>query len=234
MSEPRPPDRSATHRTVTHPLFDHADSRRALTAAARDFHSRGWMAGTAGNLSARPAGDREEAPSLWITASGRAKGQLGERDLLRVSVADGAVLEAPDPALRPSAETAIHRAIYRLFPETGAVFHTHMMEACLAAGLAHEGAETLRLPALEMIKGFGRWEPEPRVNLPLFDNLADIGALAELIEARFARGAPDIPALLIHAHGVTVWGDSLERAYHHMELMEFILRYMVMHRQIRG
>lgn len=212
-------------------LFDHPDPRRTLAAAARDFHGRGWMAGTAGNLSVR-LDDARDGGSLWISASGRAKGRLREDDLLRVALTDGTVIETPEPALRPSAETAIHRAIYQLFPEARAVFHTHTVEACLAAALAHEGAETLRLPPLEMLKGFGRWEQEPKVNLPLFDNLPDIGELAERIKARFTGQAPDIPALLIHAHGVTVWGDSLERAYHHVELMEFILRYMVMYRQI--
>jgi len=215
---------------MTNPVFDHTDPRRALTTAAHDFHGRGWMAGTAGNLSVRVQDDGQD--TLWITASGRAKGALGEGDLLRVAVADGAVVEAPDAAVKPSAETAIHRVIYTLFPETRAVFHTHTVEACLAAGLAHEGAETLRLPALEMLKGLGRWEQEPKVNLPLFDNLTDIRELAGRIEARFSTGAPDVPALLIHAHGVTVWGESLERAYHHAELMEFILRYMVLHRQL--
>ena len=45
------------------------DLRSDLIAAAKHFYDRGWMVGTAGNLSARlPDG------SFWITASGARKG----------------------------------------------------------------------------------------------------------------------------------------------------------------
>lgn len=209
---------------------DHTPLRRALVTAAGDFYARGWMAGTAGNLSAREATDTE---GFWITASGRPKGRMDDGELLRVALHGEAVLEAPTPGLRPSAETAIHRVLYRLFPDVRAVFHTHTVEACLAAEFSYEGAETLRLPPLEMIKGFGVWEQEPRVDLPLFDNLLDVPAVAQAIEARFTAHPPRLPALLIHGHGVTVWGDSWQQAYHHVELMEFILRYMVLHKAIK-
>lgn len=212
--------------------YDQYPPQRALAAIARDFHARGWMAGTAGNLSARVPAAGGEADSFWITASGQSKGQLGENDLLRVAVDGDAVLASRAPGLRPSAETAIHRVIYQLYPQVRGVFHTHTVEACLAAELAHEGAETLRLPPLEMIKGFDLWEQHPKVDLPLFDNVLDVGQLAEEIKRRFGDRPPSVPALLVQHHGVTVWGDSLQQTYHHMELMEFILRYMVLHKHV--
>jgi len=49
-------------------LLDDLPPRAALVEIARDFHARGWMAGTAGNLSAR-----EDDEHFWITASGRPK-----------------------------------------------------------------------------------------------------------------------------------------------------------------
>ena len=48
-----------------------ADLRDTLAAHARSFYERGWMWGTAGNLSAR-----DTDGSFWITASGVDKGQL--------------------------------------------------------------------------------------------------------------------------------------------------------------
>jgi methylthioribulose-1-phosphate dehydratase len=206
--------------------FDQYSPSRALTMIARDFHARGWMMGTAGNLSARVMNG--DAGSFWITASGQPKGQLNEDDLLRVAIHDDTVLESPTPGHRPSAETSIHRVIYQLFPQARAVFHTHTVEACLAAEQAHPGAETLRLPPLEMLKGFDLWEQDPRVDLPVFDNQLDVRKMAQQIMERFTKNPPRIPALLIHAHGVTVWGHSLQQAYHHAELMEFILRYMAL------
>jgi len=206
--------------------FDQYSPCRALTMIARDFHARGWMVGTAGNLSARVMNG--DAGSFWITASGQPKGQLNEDDLMRVAIQDEAVLESPTPGHRPSAETSIHRVIYQLFPQARAIFHTHSVEACLAAEHTHAGAETLRLPPLEMIKGFDLWEQDPRVDLPVFDNLLDVRKVAQQIKDRFQKKPPRVPALLIHSHGVTVWGQSLQQTYHHVELMEFILRYMAL------
>jgi methylthioribulose-1-phosphate dehydratase len=205
--------------------LDRYPLRTALVTIARDFHARGWMAGTAGNLSARAPAAEGDGDSFWITASGRPKGRLDEDDLIRVSVA-GEVVEQPAGDLRPSAEAAIHGMLYQLFQPARVVLHTHTVEACLASRLSD--GHDLRLPPLEMIKGFDIWEPEPRVDLPLFDNLLDIGELANQIKRRFTLQSPPIPALLIRDHGVTVWGQSFQQAYHHMELMEFILRYMAL------
>ena len=90
--------------------FDELDPRQALVEIARDFHARGWMSGTAGNLSVRA--DREH---FWITASGKPKGRLDENDFLLVQAKDGAVVEQRRATDRPSAETAIHANIRELY-----------------------------------------------------------------------------------------------------------------------
>ena len=79
--------------------------RAALVEIARDFHARGWMSGTAGNLSARA-----DTEHFWITSSGVPKGQLEESDFLLVRIQDGVVVERVAPGNKPSAETAIHQA----------------------------------------------------------------------------------------------------------------------------
>ena len=195
------------------------DERRELAAAARHFYQRGWMVGTAGNLSARAS-----AGGFWITASGRHKGDLTDKDFIRVDM-DGHVLESPDPQGRPSAETSIHQAIYRAFPETGAIFHVHSVEANIAAHWGEKGR--LRLPALEMIKGLGVWEENPAVDLPVFENLPHVPDISALIAERMEQEWPQIPALLINLHGATVWGRDCTAALHHTELLEYIFRYMV-------
>ncbi|MEK6551542.1 MAG: class II aldolase/adducin family protein, partial [Pseudomonadota bacterium] len=108
--------------------LDDLPPRAALVEIARDFHARGWMAGTAGNLSAR-----EDDGHFWITASGKPKGRLDENDFLLVRVKDGAVVEKRVATDKPSAETTIHAALYRRFPEARAVLHGHSVEAMLAA-----------------------------------------------------------------------------------------------------
>ncbi len=200
--------------------LDDLPLRTALVEIARDFHRRGWMSGTAGNLSAR------DDAGFWITASGRPKGRLDVTDFLLVDVADGGVIERASVDGKPSAETAIHRVIYQCFPAARACLHVHTVEACLAAARVAEDARVLPLPALEMIKGLGIWEQHPRVSLPLFENTLDVSKIAGAIAARFEREPPEVPALMVRDHGITVWGGSLQEAYNRVECMEFILSYL--------
>ncbi len=201
--------------------LDHQPVRPALVEIARDFHARGWMAGTAGNLSAK-----DNDGSFWITASGRPKGRLQETDFLLVNVDDGTVIERFAGIDKPSAETAIHCAIYRCFPAARAVLHVHSVDACLASEWPPSDAGSLNLPALEMVKGLDVWEPQPQIELPLFDNHPEVGKIAAAITARFNVATPMVPVLMVRGHGVTVWGETLQQAYNRVEVVEFILSYL--------
>lgn len=194
------------------------DPRRRLAAVARRLYRRGWMAGTAGNLSARL-----DDGSLWISASGKDKGRLAARDFLRLSAA-GEVLECGTPGDRPSAETAIHHAVYRLVPEARACLHIHSIPCNLAARLT--AGDELPLPPLEMLKGLGVWEEEPRVAVAVFRNHAHVPAIAAEIEARFTAAPPRLPGLLVRDHGLTVWAAGLDPAFHHLELFDYLFAYM--------
>lgn len=192
------------------------DPRETLAAVARDFHGRGWMAGTAGNLSAR-----DRAGGFWITASGRAKGRLEPEDFVRVDEA-GRVLFAPE-GRRPSAETSLHAAVYRHVPEAGACFHVHSVSGCLAT---RGRSDRLPLPSLEMLKAFDLWEQAPDAALWILPNHLDVPRIADDLEKRFLEAAPDLSAFFIQGHGATVWGRSLEEAYHRLEALEFVLDYV--------
>lgn len=194
--------------------------RAALVEIAHDFHARGWMSGTAGNLSARA-----DTEHFWITSSGVPKGQLEESDFLLVRIQDGVVVERAAPGNKPSAETTIHQAIYSLFPEAQACLHGHSVDGCLASGRAKRGAKALRLPAIEMLKGFDIWQQNPKVDLPLFENHLDVARIAKEIEARFRKAQPPLTALMIRAHGPTVWGAGLQEAYNRFECLEFLFDY---------
>lgn len=194
------------------------DLRHVLAAAARLFYQRGWMMGTAGNLSLRLADG-----SFWITASGKQKGRLQPEDFLRVAPG-GEVVERGREEDRPSAETSLHGAIYRLFPEAGACFHVHSIPGNVAARLT--AGDTLRLPPLEMIKGFGIWEEEPEIDLPIFRNHLHVPRIAEELTARFQATPPRVPGFLIRDHGLTTWGRDADAALNHVELFEYIFGYM--------
>ncbi len=194
--------------------------RAALVEVARDFHQRGWMNGTAGNLSARA-----DAEHFWITASGMPKGRLAETDFLLVRVHDGAVVEHATPGNKPSAETSIHRTIYALLPDAHACLHGHSVDGCLVSGRAKRGAKALRLPAIEMLKGFDIWQQNPKVDLPLFENTLDVTKIAAEIGKRLKKNPPALSALMIRGHGATVWGSDLQEAYNRFECLEFMLSH---------
>lgn len=201
--------------------YDDLDTRKALAGIAAEFYARGWMPGTAGNLSAR-AGDAQ----FWITASGLPKGKLDEQDFILIESEGGSVVERQRAGQKPSAETSIHRAIYRLFPDARACFHVHSVDACLALSRAAAGKAAIRLPALEVIKAFDIWEQDPTVELDLFANWLDVPVIANEIETRYRAAAPRISALAIRDHGITVWGNSLQAAFNRTEVLEFIMSYM--------
>ena len=202
-----------------------ADPRFELIEAAHHFYRQNWMVGTAGNLSARVADD-----SFWITASGKSKGELTENDFVRVAL-DGKVLEQASADVKPSAETIIHQTIYTLFPEVQACYHVHSIEANLVSHFT--SGDELLLPCLEMLKGLGVWEENPQVGIAVFENYLEVGKIAEKIGDRFSFTPPQIPALLIRNHGVTVWANSPLAARNRIELLEYIFRYMVAARQVQ-
>ena len=194
------------------------DPRQVLAATAGRFYDRGWMMGTAGNLSLRLADG-----TFWITASGKLKGALQPEDFLRVAPG-GEVLEQGRPGDRPSAETSLHDAIYRLFPESRACYHVHSIAGNVAARLAV--GDALRLPPLEMLKGLDVWEEEPAIDLPVFPNHAHVPRIAEELTARFAESPPRVPGFLIRDHGLTTWGPEADAVQNHVELFEYIFGFI--------
>lgn len=196
-----------------------SDPREVLIAASRLLYGRGWMAGTAGNLSVR-----EDDGSFWITASGKAKGTLEREDFVRVSL-DGEVVERGGAESRPSAETSIHGAVYRLFPEMRACYHVHTIPTNLVTRLT-DGDE-LPLPPIEMIKGLGVWEQEPRVSVAVLPNHLEVPRIAAEMEARFQAAPPRLPGFLIRDHGLTVWAPSSQAALNYLELFDYIFACMI-------
>lgn len=196
-----------------------SDPRSHLITAARQFYQLGWMVGTAGNISARMSDN-----TVWITASGKSKGKLTDKDFVRITL-EGEIVELPQESNRPSAETSIHQAIYALFPQAKACYHVHSIEANLVSRFV-EG-DTLPLPAIEMLKGLGVWQEHPQVTMPVFKNYLEVPRIAAEISDRFHQQPPDVPALLILHHGVTVWADNPETAENYLEVAEYIFRYIV-------
>ncbi len=194
---------------------------KTLLEYSRQFYDRGWMWGTAGNLSIR---QRASPLQFTITPSGVNKGMLEEEDLL--SIIAGKPFPKHTRGYIPSAETAIHQAIYDAIPGAGAVFHVHPMHATLLSGLHGNAKElqTLRMEWIEMQKGIGIHEGETP-EIPIFPNWQDIPRLAQDV-SRYLKSTPKAPPLfLIYNHGMTAWGTTPDQARNHLECMEWISQF---------
>lgn len=193
--------------------------RSELCSSAQYFHQKGWMMGTAGNLSAKDAPD-----SFWITASGQSKGALSTEQFIHMNIA-GNILKQPERTLKPSAETSIHQAIYTLFPKMNACLHVHMNEGNWVCD-DYPKTQTIPLPHLEMLKGFG-WTKGPAY-IFVTENHDDVPQIAEDM-LQFYKCTHEgfiVPGFLIRGHGITTWGETIEQARNRIELFSFIFSYM--------
>jgi len=182
-----------------------------LVAACHWIGAKGWAPATGGNMSVR-----EDARFCLLSESGKDKGSLTRDDFIQVEIATN---RAPS-GRKPSAETGLHTLIYRLFPEAGAVLHTHTVNATVLSRA--EKGSALRLAGYEMQKSLaGQRSHLDAVAIPLFDNDQDIDALARRIEA-YAAETPFRYGFLLRGHGLTCWGQDVNEARRHLEGLEFL------------
>jgi methylthioribulose-1-phosphate dehydratase len=191
----------------------------AIIASGRRLDARGLAPATSGNYSVRLGDGR-----IAVTVSGRHKGRLGRDDVMLVD-ADGRALEDK----KPSAETALHTVIYRLYPHASAVLHVHSVPVVTLTRHMRLAGEIL-LEGYEMLKAFpGITTHEVKVGVPVFDNSQDIDALARDVAVDHGRrlrlrdGATPAPAFLIRGHGAYGWGKDLEEAERVIEALEHLL-----------
>lgn len=217
-----PADRGVTGDGYIDRSFDEHNTQELLTHVADDaklFYYRGWMVGTAGNLSVR-----NDDGSFWITGSGKAKGSLKPQDFIRLS-AKTEVVEKGSENVRPSAEASIHAVLYEVFPEARAVYHVHTIESNLVTQLFD--GEWVRLPALEMLKGLNVWDDNPQVNIAVVPNFKEVPRVAQEVRRRFTSQKPQVPGFLIRNHGITVWAPTTGGALSYLELFDYLFRYSV-------
>lgn len=198
----------------------------ALADQSHDLYLRGWMPGTSGNLSVRLPGP---SSGVLITGSGLGKGTLGPLDMVLVDAVTGQAAGPVGDGPRPSAETAIHAAVYRSVEEAGAVVHAHSpYSTALARRIgAVDRLSWLPLRDLELLKGLGLADPS-HTALPVFPNWSDIARIAQDVAGHLARSPAAPPALLIADHGITVWGRDLTQARNRLECVEAMCHLLLL------
>ncbi|CAM4184302.1 S-methyl-5-thioribose-1-phosphate isomerase [Nocardia ninae] len=185
---------------------------KAIADLARGLYQRGWMPGTAGNISVRTG------ETAVITGSGLSKGELTEHDMVIVRVADSTPVAGS--SRKPSAETTIHTAAYRA-TAAQAVVHIHPPYATALATRAGGSDEVtaLRIADYELIKGLGGSDPAV-IDIPVFPNWPDVPRIGADIERYLTDHPAAPPILFITGHGITAWGDNLSQARDRAECLE--------------
>jgi methylthioribulose-1-phosphate dehydratase len=185
----------------------------ALANIGKGFYSRGWVFGTGGNFSAVL---NHDPLRLAITPTSMDKGALVPTDILEINGA-GEVLSGSS---RPSFEYLLHLAIIHA-RKAGAVLHTHSIWATVLSerqveqgGLAIEGYEMLK--GLEGVKTH-----QHREWVPILHNSQDMVQLSAAVETVLNEN-PSAHGFLLHGHGLYTWGQTLEEAKRHVEILEFL------------
>lgn len=183
-----------------------------LIEAGRYLFEQGWVPATSGNFSARLSDG-----TIAITVSGRHKGRLHTGDIMVIDMEGQPHLSTQ----RPSAETPLHTALYRRYPEVNAVLHTHSLNATLLSR-ALDGS--LRLEGYELLKAFaGVTTHETVIEIPNFANDQDIARLANTVD-NYLDSHGTTYGYLIAGHGLYTWGRSVDEALRHVEAFEFLFK----------
>ena len=185
------------------------NAARQLIAAGHFIDSKGWVPATSGNFSARlPDG------TIAITVSGRHKGRLQLDDIMLID-SDTAALDGK----KPSAETVLHTALYKRYPDIQSILHPHTLNATLVSRLFNS---EIVLENYELLKALhGITTHESKVVVPIFANDQNIPRLAQRVE-QYLDQHTVCYAYIIAGHGLYTWGRSVQEALHHLEALDFL------------
>jgi L-ribulose-5-phosphate 4-epimerase len=170
---------------------------------------------TWGNASAFDA----ETGLMAIKPSGVDYDALAPEDMVVLEMETGLIQEGT--TLRPSSDTATHRALYRAFTNVGGIVHTHSPKA---TAWSQAGVD---LPCLGTTHADYFYGPIP-CTPPMTRDEIHGGEGYEhntglIIVREFERRGLDprqVPAVLIHGHAPFVWGTDAADAVHNAIVLE--------------
>ena len=179
-----------------------------------DLVKHGLVIFTWGNVSGI---DREKG-LVVIKPSGVSYDDMKADDMVVVDLVSGNVVEG---SLRPSSDTPTHLALYRAFPETGGVVHTHSTYATAwaQAGIDLPNIGTTHADYFHDAVPCTRDMTEPEVK---GDYELETG---NVIIERFGGMNPmHTPGVLVKNHGPFAWGTTPADAVHNAVVLEQIAK----------
>jgi len=187
------------------------------------FYQRNWAPATSANYSFR----LPDQSGFTISRSGVDKAAFSEHDLMEVDDMGRPAVEYAH--LKPSAETLLHALLYRLFPDTGAILHTHSVVNTVFSRLQIDKGHA-QFTGYELQKAIAGVDTHAStLELPVFPNSQDMGLLCGLMEP-YLRQNPACKGFLLSSHGLYAWGTDLAEAKRHVEAYEFLMECALLER----
>jgi len=179
-----------------------SEARRQIVDAGKRLHDRFFVASNDGNISARLSENE-----ILITPTSVNKGDVTAEQVLKVDMR-GQVVSGDG---KPSSETKMHLAVYRVRPDVGAIVHAHPPTATGFAACRIRLDQDVILP--EVVFGLGKI------------GFAEYGTpTTEEIPNAVVKEIPDCDALLLSNHGALTVGSEVMQAYYRMEVLEMYAR----------
>lgn len=188
-----------------------------------ELPAKGLVLFTWGNVSAI---DREKN-LVVIKPSGVEYDKLKPEDMVVVNL-DGKVVEGN---LNPSSDTPTHIELYKKFPETGGIVHTHSTNATIWAQSGRD------IPAYGTTHGDYFYGAIPCTRKMTPEEIAgeyekETGTvIIETFEKRNIN-PKFIPAVIVHSHGPFTWGKDAAEAVHNSIVLEELAKMAMFTEQV--
>jgi L-ribulose-5-phosphate 4-epimerase len=173
--------------------------RKQIVDTAQSLVRKGYLMATGGNISVRIP----EQAAFAITPSNYDYFKMKPEDVCVLDLS----LSKLEGDLKPSVESAMHGAIYKVRPDVNAIVHTHQ---------AYVSALTLikaPIPALfdEQARFLGR-------SVDIIPYAPSGTGLLKNAVAKHVKNHNN--AFMMQNHGALVFGHDMERAVHNVEILE--------------
>lgn len=185
-----------------------------LIKTIRFYHNKGWSPASSTNYSFI-----DKNHKIWITRSGVDKSCVSEDDFISIDQ-NGKVLKA-NIKIKPSAETLIHCVIYKLFPETKVILHSHGIYPNL---LSSKMKNEFFFKGNEIQKGFlGVTTHLDSLRIPVLDNNQDMLFFEK--ELKMRKLELNHHCFAIRNHGTYAWGKNILEAKKHIETLDYLCQF---------
>ncbi len=184
---------------------------KELAKVIRDYNLKGWSPATSTNYSFK-----DELNQIWVSRSGIDKSEFNSDDFIKINSRGEAIEEYIN--MKPSAETLIHCFIYRMFPETKVILHSHGVNPVVISSI--EKSE-VSFEGFEIQKGFeGQKTHLNKITIPIFDNSQEMIFFEK--ELAYKQSQLSNHCFIIRKHGTYAWGKTLFEAKRHLETLDYL------------